>query len=128
MTPATVNSKVLLTISLYWWVSSYQIKYRILRNGVPIILGAWEWGRPVTTGMVIPYDDVAVTQWYQVAFLGGTYVDTPSTTSAITYQIQMAAYSWQTVYLNRSLNWQNNSAGGYDATPVSSLVAMEIAN
>lgn len=128
ITPASSTNKVLLTISLYGWVTNYQIKFRILRNGVPIILGAWEGGRPTTTGMVIPYDDNWTTQWYQVAFLGWTYMDTPSTTSPTTYQIQMAAYAGQTVFLNRSYIWQNNPASWYDATPVSSMTVMEIDN
>lgn len=128
ITPSSVNNKIMLTSSLYAWTSAYQIKYRILRNWVPIILGNWEWGRPVTTWAVIPYDDNGTTMKYQVAFLWGTYIDSPNTTSAVTYQIQMAAYTWHTVYLNRSSAWQNSLSSGYDATPVSSFVGMEIAN
>ena len=68
LTPASTNSRVLLTTSLYGGSSSYQIKFRLLRNGTPIILGAGEGGRPVTTGMVNPYDADSDGQ-YQVAFL-----------------------------------------------------------
>lgn len=128
ITPDSVNSKILLTTSLYAGSSSYQMKYRILRNWVPIILGAGEGGRPVTTWVINLYDDNATINWYQIWFFWGTYQDSPSTTSAVTYKIQMASYNWTTVYLNRSHNWQNFPANGYDATPVSSMVAMEIAN
>lgn len=55
-------------------------------------------------------------------------MDSPNTTSAVTYDVQMAAYDANTVYLNRSPNWQANAAGGYDATPVSTLTVMEIKN
>jgi hypothetical protein len=55
-------------------------------------------------------------------------MDSPATTSPVTYQVQMAAYNGQTVYLNRSALWQNGgTSGGYDATPVSTITAMEIA-
>lgn len=127
LTPSSVNSKMLLTLSLYGWVSSYQIKYRILRNWVPVILWDGEGWRPVATWVVIPYD----TWWpweYQLAFLWWTYMDLPATTQPVTYEIQMAAYNWQTVYLNRSHMWQNSLAWWYDASPVSSMTIMEIAN
>lgn len=55
-------------------------------------------------------------------------MDSPATTSAVTYEIQMAAYEGYTAYLNRNAAWQNSITGGYDATPVSSLTVMEIKN
>lgn len=128
ITPSSTTNKILLTPSLYAGTSNYQIKFRFLRNGTPVILGAGEGGRPVTTGVINPYDPTALTQGYQVAFLGGTYMDSPATTSPVTYDVQMAAYDANTVYLNRSVNWQANAAAGYDATPVSTLTVMEIKN
>jgi hypothetical protein len=57
--------------------------------------------------------------------LGATaiYLDSPATTSATTYKIQLAAYGGQTSYINRS---------AYDSTPyngrtISSITLMEIA-
>lgn len=63
-----------------------------------------------------------------MAFLGGSYLDAPATTSPVTYEIQMAAYAGHTVYLNRSATWQSGAASGYDATPVSSLTVTELSN
>lgn len=54
-------------------------------------------------------------------------MDAPSSTSPVTYEVQMAAYNNQTVYLNRSPTWQNSAVNGYDATPVSTINVMEIA-
>lgn len=127
ITPSSTTNKILLTPSLYAGVSSYQMKFRFLRNGTPVILGAGEGGRPVTTGVVNSYDTTSAQQ-YQLSFIGGTYMDSPNTTSAVTYDVQMAAYDTQTVYLNRNAAWQNSIAGGYDATPVSTLTVMEIKN
>ncbi|MDQ1343974.1 MAG: hypothetical protein QG650_694 [Patescibacteria group bacterium] len=55
-------------------------------------------------------------------------MDSPTTTAPVTYEVQMAAYSGYSVYLNRSPAWQNAAASGYDATPVSTITAMEIGN
>ncbi len=128
LTPASANSKFLISPALFAGTTNYQIKYRILRNGTPVILGAGEGGRPQATGVVIPYDDTALTQQYNMAFMGGSYLDSPATASPVTYEIQMASYAGQTVYLNRSHNWQSSLANGYDATPVSSLTVMELSN
>lgn len=127
LTPNSSSSKFLITTSLYAGVSTYQIKFRILRNGTPVILGTSEGGRPVTTGVIIPYDSTTAMQ-YNLGFLGGTHMDSPGTASSVTYSVQMAAYDTQTVYLNRSKNWQNSAVNGYDAAPVSTLTVMEVGN
>lgn len=127
LTPKASTSKFLVTLSLYAGASNYQTKFRILRNGTPIALGAGEGGRPVTTGAIINYDDRATIQGYLLNFLGGTYMDAPNSTAPVTYQIQMASYDGHTVFLNRSPTWQNGPASGYDATPVSTINVMEIA-
>ncbi|MFB0965655.1 MAG: hypothetical protein QMC36_08485 [Patescibacteria group bacterium] len=128
LTPTSSNSKFLISPALFAGTTNYQIKYRILRNGTPVVLGAGEGGRPQATGVIIPYDDVVATQQYRMAFIGGSYVDAPASASPVTYEIQMAAYDTKTVYLNRSPTWQSGASQGYDATPVSSLTVMEIAN
>lgn len=37
-------------------------------------------------------------------------MDAPGTTGPVTYDVQMAAYDTQTVYLNRNAAWQNSIA------------------
>lgn len=69
LTPKASTSKFLVTLSLYAGTSSYQAKFRILRNGTPVALGAGEGGRPVTTGAIVNYDDLASTQGYLLGFL-----------------------------------------------------------
>lgn len=68
ITPSSATNKVLLTPSLYAGTNAYQVKFRFLRNGTPVILGAGEGGRPVTTGTINLYD-TTVGQQYQMGFL-----------------------------------------------------------
>jgi len=133
ITPVSASSKILIFVTLYigsTTVSSgYQQAYRIKRTigGVVSfpILGDAEGGRPRGTGRVNMYIPTA----YSMVTLGGTHQDTPSTTSAITYQIQLGGYSGSPiVYLNRGESFQNDGAGNnYDVVPISALTLMEIA-
>ena len=127
ITPTFSNSLFLLQCVLYTGVSSYQAKFRYTRNSTAIISGDPEGSRPVSSGTIIMYDDINSTERYRMFPMIGNHIDVPNTVNPLTYQIQMASYDGQTVYLNRSYNWQNSPANGYDAVPVSSFVVMEIA-
>ena len=55
------------------------------------------------------------------------FLDSPSTTSATTYKIQLASYQSYLVYLNRSGGFLDGGAGGgYDAATASSITLMEV--
>lgn len=131
ITPASASSEILIFVTLYIGsttaTSGYQQAYRIKRTiGAVVsfpILGDAEGGRPRGTGRVNMYIPTA----YSMVTLGGTHQDTPSTTSAITYQIQLGGYSAAPiVYLNRGETFQLG-ANDYDVVPVSALTLMEIA-
>jgi hypothetical protein len=131
ITPTSASSKILIFATLFIGpstvASGYQQSYRLKRTigGVVSfpILGDAEGGRPGGTGRINLY----IPTQYAMNMNGGTHQDTPNTTSAITYQVQLGGYSGSPiVYLNRSETWQV-SAGNYDVVPVSTLTLMEIA-
>jgi hypothetical protein len=110
--------------------SGYQQTYRLKRTigGTTTfpILGDAEGGRPRATGRINHYVAAGTLQ-YQMSMMSGTHQDSPATTSAITYQVQLGGYSGSPiVYLNRSETWQV-SANDYDNVPVSTITLMEIA-
>ena len=57
--------------------------------------------------------------------VGFSLLDSPATTSAITYSIRIASDQAATVFLNRS---QTNTDGAFEYRSASSMVAMEVAN
>jgi hypothetical protein len=131
ITPVSASSKILIFATLYMGVTTasggYQQSYRLKRTigGVTTypILGDAEGGRPRATGRINMYNS----NQYFMGLHGGTHQDTPSTTSAITYHVQIGGYSASPImYLNRSETFQV-SAGEYDTVPVSTLTLMEIA-
>jgi hypothetical protein len=137
ITPTQSTSRILILTNLYIGTSmtsgsGYQNTMRIKRTigGVTAfpILGDAEGGRPRATGRINFYiAGSGTTLTYHMGMMSGVHQDSPATTSAITYQIQMGGYSSAPiVYLNRSETW-GFAAGDYDNVPVSTLTLMEIA-
>lgn len=130
ITPISASNKILVMTTIYGSnIYGYNFSYRLKRTiggttTFPIV-GTSEGGRPVTTGKSYSYDPTY--GLYNILNTGGIHQDSPNTTSAITYQIQIGGYSSDaTVYLNRSYQFQVN-ANDYDTIPVSTITLMEIA-
>lgn len=127
ITPKFSTSLIILMSTIYLGSSNaYNLKWRYTRNGTAFLLGDAEGGRPQTTGVINQYYNATDGAQYQMGQAGGVHWDLPGNTSALTYQIQAAAYNGQTIYVNRNSGWQNQPASGYDPVPVSSLIAMEV--
>ena len=62
---------------------------------------------------------------YKVGPISQTFLDSPSTTNAITYSIKVRAYNGNTIYINR--NQTNQDTDDYDSVPMSTITVMEIA-
>jgi hypothetical protein len=134
ITPSSSTSTILVITDMYMGVTNtaggYNQTYRLKRTigGVTTfpILGDAEGGRPRATGRINQYQGAGTVQ-YSMAMMSGTHQDSPATTSAITYQIQIGGYSGSpAVYLNRSETFQV-LANDYDNVPVSTITLMEIA-
>lgn len=133
ITPQLSTSKILIMTTLFVGVtqaaSGYQQSFRLKRvigatTTYPVI-GASEGGRPRGTGRINMYG----ANTYFMGMSGGVHHDSPATTSAITYHVQIGGYSGSpVVYLNRSETFQDSGDGAnYDTVPVSTITLMEIA-
>ena len=119
ITPTATTSKILVT---YWITGSQDnavtMAYsQLVRNSTAIAVGDAAGSRVQAT-----------TNWYAngiytVLSTGVTYLDSPSTTSATTYKVQVRNEAGGTVYVNRSSN-DNNGVSG--PRTVSTITAMEI--
>jgi hypothetical protein len=100
-------------------VDRYSIFGRLMRNGSPIFIGDAVGSRDRGTFS------------YQMGGFEGpmmqpiVYVDSPATTSTVTYNVQIRAESPQTAYINRGLEADGDS--GITPRVTSSIVVMEIA-
>tara|TARA_B100000085_G_scaffold278738_1_gene300959 strand:+ start:471 stop:1016 length:546 start_codon:yes stop_codon:yes gene_type:complete len=128
ITPSSTSSKILIRASLIVGINYYQGKGRILRDSTPIAQGDARGSRPQSTWTMVSYDagaSGAYTQ-YDMRAVGFEFLDSPATTSQITYSLDLGGYSTSlAVHINRAANDQDSA--NYNATPISTLTLMEIA-
>lgn len=127
ITPFFATSRILVTVSMYVGVttaaSGYQQCFRVRRNGTYPIIGDAEGTRPRVSGRINMY----AINTYTMQMFTGNYLDSPASTAAQTYQIELGGYTGSPiVYLNRSETFQV-LANDYDGVPVSTITLMEIA-
>lgn len=124
ITPSSTSSKILATATLHVGTSYFQIRGRLLRDTTPIGLGDARGNRTVCTYQNIVYP--ATNANYMINTTGFEFLDSPATTSSITYSIDIGGYDTSdAVYLNRA--HQDNNFATYNGQPMSTLTVMEIA-
>jgi len=128
ITPATTNSRILL---FGRWTGEYGASDRswdsvwgFKRSGTRIG-DATEPGSTLIYGMGLSGltyygDDINSTSDSMTIF----YIDSPATTSEITYSIYTLTQTAHTLYTNRTAGWANQSTGHELTT--STIIAMEI--
>ena len=125
ITPSSSSNKILIKGSLYVGQNYWQTRGRILRDSTAIGLGETAGSRIPVTWNNNTYDGSSNTQ-YVMNSVSFEFLDSPSTTSQITYSLDLGGYSTSyTVYLNRSHS--DTDASTYFGRPISTLTLMEIA-
>ncbi len=131
ITPSSTTSRILL---LGRWTGEYgstgqswNSVYGFKRNGTRIgdhnITGTATTVYGIGLSALTYYaDDANSTPDSMTMF----YIDSPATTSAITYQIFISCETGFTLYTNRTLGWTTSTTTGHEAT-TSTIIAMEIA-
>jgi len=122
ITPTSTSSKFLLIGDLKIGYSNYtaSVLWKFVRDSTDIFIGDSDGSRTrCTWGLEDGHDNSTV---YQLDTTYGTFLDSPSTTSAITYRIQWAAKQ-ATGYLNRT--GDDSNSVGYPRT-ASSFTVMEV--
>jgi hypothetical protein len=123
ITPTSSSNKVLIMVNGVVGYNNYICRMRLMRNSTPIALGDPAGVRPQGTLTASAYASSSFDP-YQMLPFSINFVDSPATTSATTYKLQIASYGSNTVFLNRSSAWQN--ATDYDGTMITTITVMEI--
>jgi hypothetical protein len=120
ITPTSTSNKILLICNLNAECSTTGYGYSFNRGGTEIALGdAISNRRRMTSG-------TSNTETTQYSFCGGMFLDSPSTTSAVTYGIKLTHTSsnTQTIVVN---NQNTSSTNDKFFVTISTLTAMEVA-
>lgn len=127
ITPASASNKILINFELQvGGTGNNYASFRLLRDsthiGVPTgsgLLGGAS--RDGTLGSLSHENS------YQLENTGITFLDSPNTTSAITYKLQTSAYSSRTISINVPTSVNTSGTTTYTATGISTLTVMEVA-
>lgn len=121
ITPSSTSSKVLVSANIFGGLSdfnNFNYYWRFMRDSTPISVGTEGTQVNVTGGHNMYINGGSVPF---AGSMAGTYLDSPSSTSTITYKIQVSPWDANgTIYVNRRGSGNNN--GG-----TSTITVMEIA-
>ena len=122
ITPTSSTSKVLATVSLGTFNSQHELKravINIVRGSTNVLVGDADTGVEATAVMCTRSKDGNGAH-VQIPF-SYTVLDSPNTTSATTYKLQVYATDGDTVSINRP-----GTRDAYSANTASTLVLMEV--
>ena len=119
ITPTRSDSKILIFATVHGvGDSSTQAYFRFMRDSTPICVGDAAGSRVQATLGSMYYNQANDTK-----SCSQTFLDSPSTTSAVTYKIQARTQGAGTIYIKRSRGDQNSANSG---TFTSSITVMEV--
>ena len=119
ITPTRSDSKILIFANIHGiGDSATQAYFRFMRDSTAICVGTDVGSRVSATLGSMYYD-----QQNDVNSCSQTFLDSPSTTSAVTYKIQARTQGSGIIYINRSATDANDSTSGRFT---SSLTVMEV--
>lgn len=119
ITPRFANSKILITAQIMYGSTGTTYGGWFKRNGTNIGLGDAAGSRQrVSIGMALSSDTNQTNTFVY------NYLDSPATTSAVTYQFYVNNDNTQNLFINRSVNDLDNGTG---KRGISTVTLMEIA-
>jgi hypothetical protein len=124
ITPTSATSKILVTCTVNLGSSSYQGRGIVYRDGTPLGLGDTA---SLRTGVSFGFNAYAAGGGddSHVIPCNFTFLDSPTSTSELTYSISVSAYDTVGISVNRAWTWQDLVQ--YDPAFSSTITVMEIA-
>jgi hypothetical protein len=127
ITPSSTSSKIFVQVSLSYGYTTTPAnpRFTLVRASTAIGIGDSAGSRPrVTTGGNSGHDSGPAAN-LAMSSISMTFLDSPSTTSATTYKVQMAG-NGDTIYVNRAGTDSDNSAMS-NARGASTITLIEVA-
>lgn len=125
ITPTSASNKILIFADIKGagTAGNSIVRTRLLRNSTAIYVGNAASNRPLSLGHY--YGGDTASDAFYIAQLGGTFLDSPATTSPVTYKIQIGSdANDRTAYINRT-NGDRDTAY-FDSRVASSITLLEI--
>ena len=121
ITPSSSSNKILVIVDMRLGVNENRnVAYRIMRGSTAIYIGDAAGSRTRGTGSIRLMSDAK----YDMQSETAVFLDSPSTTSATTYKLQVYCRNSKEFNLNRN---NSNANGAETVGSTSSITAMEVA-
>jgi len=125
ITPSSSSNKILIMADMSIGTNNYFAYVRLLRGSTPIHVGDTAGSRPLVTATQSWYAGTTY-DVYGLSQSSIQWLDSPATTSQITYKFQMRHYvAGYSGYLNRTSADRDNA--NYEPRTASTITVMEIA-
>ena len=122
ITPSSASNKILIYCYVTVGAPNTNFVYiNLVRGSTAICIGDAAGSRPRVTGMSFS----GVTNGGVVDMLPIVFLDSPSSTSSLTYKIQIQCATTGNAYINRSSRDQDSTT--FDCRQASTITVMEIA-
>ena len=122
ITPSATSSKILVTVDFKMGNGGAGAYIKIVRDSTDIYKGDAVSGKNSCLQQTYGGNDTGEGQ-YGLPFMGGTFLDSPNTTSQVTYSVQWLREGSATIYLNRC----GSDSGDYVGRTASSITVQEVA-
>ena len=121
ITPTRSDSKILVMYDMNWTSTVGHISCRLMRDSTAIKIGDASSNRTQVTGQVHRSSD----DEYDLENVAGTFLDSPATTSAVTYKMQVGSpYNTNyTIYVN--YHYESDDAS-WEGRGASTITVMEV--
>lgn len=120
ITPTSSSSKIFVLYSVFG-CSTNHAAMRLVRDSTAINVGTAGGTRIVASGIGFQTDGAAT--GYEGAVVSGNFVDSPNTTSAVTYKIQVLTYAGATFYSNTT---NSDADATYTYRGASTITVIEV--
>ena len=125
ITPTATSSKILIKTSISFGGDANTYGFgKLLRASTDILVGDAGSGSQIrATFPMMTADGDAAAEVFKVFNSGTEFLDSPSSTSELTYSIHVSTFTSKNLFINRP---SNNTDAGYIGRFASTITAMEV--
>ena len=122
ITPTRSDSKIFIMYDMNWSTSTGHCSCRLMRDSTPIKVGDASGNKSQVTGQI----HYTASDQYDLENVSGTHMDSPSTTSAVTYSMQVATPYSSSYDLYVNYHAENGQDLAWSGRGASTITVMEV--
>ena len=122
ITPKFNTSKILVMYDMNWSSINGHCSCRLMRDSTPIKVGDASGNKIQVTGQI----HHTTNEQYDLHTISGTHMDTPATTSSVTYKMQVGTPYSSSYELNVNYHAEDSSDQSWAGRAASTITLMEV--